>query len=180
MRIPTNNEVTAALIAFDVDSPAAVQDAIDMFYDLVQPLPKYESVAMEGLFGDYLLWDYEYEPGRTIALDMAANDHSLDEWARAEYTRLLPIESNTVFKDVFDGTVYEIHDEAIRPNWDMGSLGCRVAQDEDGSWHPVGNALLHDNAEFSDDTYHERVPMVDDLRRIIGGHWAVRSVTLTY
>lgn len=169
---------TAALTAFLVEEPAAVQDAINKFLDLVQPLPQYEHVAMESLFGDYLLWDYEYKPGHTIALDMAANDHSLDEWARAKYTRLVPIEGNVVFKDAFDGTIYEIHDECIRPNWDEGSLGCRVVQDEDGSWHVVGAALLHDNAKFSYETYPERVPMVDDLRHIIGGYWSVRSVTL--
>lgn len=181
MRVAEFEEMVTAITRFQFEFPRDFDRGVDEFFDLVYPLPQNIN-ATHILSFDYLLWDFEYEPGRTIALDMAENDHSLDEWARAKYTRLIPAVFDGDVKYFFDafeqnGMAYAINDPAIRPHWDEGSLGCRIALDEDGYWKAVGKALLHDNKPFSPEVYPHRVSMADDLSHILGGDWDVRSMS---
>lgn len=181
MRVAEFEEMVSAVTLFQSEFPYDFDRAADEFFSLVNPLPQNVN-AMSVLLLDYVLWDFEYEPGHTIALDMAENDHSLDEWARAKYTRLIPAVFDGDVKYFFDafeqnGMAYAINDPAIRPHWDKGSLGCRIALDEDGYWKPVGKALLHDNKPFSAEVYPHRVSMADDLRHLLGGDWSIHSVS---
>lgn len=180
MRVAEYEEMVTAITRFKFEFPDDFARGVDEFFDLVYPLPQNIN-ATHILSFDYLLWDFEYEPGHTIALDMAENDHSLDEWARAKYTRLVPAVFDgdvNYFFDAFEqnGMAYAINDPAIRPHWDEGSLGCRIALDEDGYWKPVGKALLHDNAPFSTEVYPHRVSLADDLYHLLGGDWNIRSM----
>lgn len=181
MRIPNDFEIALAIAKFNASHRGVMDDAYCAFVETVDPRPMCIG-TIPAAFNDYFLFDYEYEDGRTIARDMAAEDPELFEWATAKYTRLVPeVFANgwQIFRDAFDGTPYPMRDPIIaeRPNWDTGSLGCRVAYDGH-DWVLAGTAHLHDQADFDPETYPERVSFIEDYSKVVGGGYRFISSSI--